>query len=423
MFACLHAPGNLPLLLECAQAFSPRVEETSPDTVVVDLAGLDHLFGTPQRIAEELARRNGVGASIAIAANPDAAVHAARGIRGVTVIAPGKEAAALAPLPLNLLSGSPDIAETLEQWGIRTFGELGALPDLGVAARLGAEGVHLQKLARGDGDRPLRPTQDPFRFEEELELEYPVELLEPLSFLLARLLNELCARLELRALAANQLRLLLKLENEKDHSLILNLPVPMRDAKTFGKLLQLNLSAHPPPAPIIAIRLAAEPVKPRFEQHGLFLPSTPDPEKMELTLARIANLVGERNTGTPTLVDTHHPDSFRMERFAAKPLPLKRHVHKSVETAGGSACAALRRFRPPKHVQVQTEGLRPVHIRGLAFQGAVLMCAGPWRTSGNWWTSEPWNRDEWDVALNDGGLYRMHRDIQTNRWFVEGNYD
>ena len=418
MFACLHAPGNLPLLLECAQAFSPRVEETSPDTVVLDLDGLDHLFGTPRQIAGELARRNGVGASIAIAANPDAAVHAARGIRGVTVIDPGKEAAALGPLPLNLLSGSPEIAETLDQWGIRTFGELAALPDLGVAARLGTEGVHLQKLARGDGDRPLRPAQDPPRFEEELELEHPVELLEPLSFLLARLLNELCARLESRALATNRLRLLLKLENETEHSLTLNLPVPMRDAKAFGKLLQLNLSAQPPQAPIIAIRLAAEPVKPRFEQHGLFLPSTPEPEKMELTLARIAHFVGERNIGTPTLIDTHRPDSFQ----------LKRSVHTSVDTAGRIACVtALRRFRPSRHVQVQRKGLHPVHISGhifqRVFQGAVVACAGPWRTSGDWWTSEPWNRDEWDVALSDGGLYRMHHDLQTNRWFLEGSYD
>ncbi|MGI8988314.1 MAG: DNA polymerase Y family protein [Bryobacteraceae bacterium] len=416
MFACLHAPGNLPLLLECAQAFSPQVEETSPDTVLLDIDGLDHLFGTPRQIAEALVRRNGVGASVAIAANPDAATHAARGIPGITIVPPGNEAAVLAPLPIHLLGGSADIAAILDQWGIRAFGELAALPDLGIAARLGPEGVHLQKLARGEGDRPLRPPETQFCFEEEFELDHPVELLELLSFLLARLLGGICAQLESRALAANRLRLRLQLEDETEHSLTLNLPVPMRDAKAFGKLLQLNLNAHPPRAPVIKIYLAAEPVKPRFEQHGLFLPCSPEPEKMELTLLRLSNLVGEKNAGTPKLLNTHRPDAFSMERFAAtgkktapKPLTCPR--------------AVLRRFRPSKHVQVRDKGGQPLHVSALSFRGDVIACAGPWRTSGDWETSEPWNRDEWDTALSDGALYRLHRDLQTNRWFVEGIYD
>ncbi|MDQ6665782.1 MAG: DNA polymerase Y family protein [Acidobacteriota bacterium] len=420
MFACLHAPGNLPLLLECAQAFSPQVEETSPDTVLLDIAGLDHLFGTPRQIAKALARRNGVGASIAIAANPDAAIHAARGFPGITTIPPGSEAAVLAPLPLNLLGGSPDTAGILDQWGIRTFGELAALPDLGIAARLGPEGVHLQKLARGEGDRPLRPPETQLCFEEEFELEHPVDLLEPLSFLLARLLNGICASLESRALAANQLRLRLQLEDETGYSLTLNLPVPMRDARAFGKLLQLNLSAHPPQSPVTKIHLAAEPVKPRFEQHGLFLPCSPEPEKMELTLLRLANLVGGKNAGTPKLLDTHRPDAFSMERFAA--IQKKTGVP-SVTCPATCPRAVLRRFRPPKHVQVRNKGAQPLYISGLSFQGEVIACAGPWRVSGDWWTSEPWNRDEWDVALSDGALYRLHRDLQTNRWFAEGIYD
>ncbi len=420
MFACLHAPGNLPLLLECAQVFSPRVEETSPDTVVLDLDGLDQLFGTPGQIADALARRNGVGANVAIAANPDAAVYATRGISGVTVIASGKEAAVLAPLPLNLLSGSPETAEMLDLWGIRTFGQFAALPELGVAARLGPEGVHLQKLARGEGDRPLRPAESPLRFEEELELEHPVELLEPLSFLLMRLLNEVCARLELRALAANRIRLQLKLEDRTEHSLDLNLPMPMRDPKAFGKLLQLNLSGNPPRAPIVAIRLTAEPARPRFEQHGLILPSSPEPEKMELTLARIGNLVGENNAGTPRLLDTHRPDAFRMERFAAA---VARNTARPIVSAPVSQRIALRRFRPPRYVQVYSRNFQPVRISAPAFQEAVVACAGPWRTSGDWWTSEPWSRDEWDVALSDGAVYRMHCDVRTNRWSLEGSYD
>ena len=207
MYACLHGPGNLALLVECARGFSPHVEENPPDTVVFDVRGLEALYGPPAALAREIERRVGVPANMAIAPNPDAAMHAARGFRGITVIGRGQEAAALAKLPLNLLGGSPETAELLYLWGIRTFGDLAKLPPLGVAARLGEEGVELQRLACGHGYRQLREIVDPLEFEAEMELEYPVELLEPLAFILGRLLSDVCGRLEARALATNEIRL------------------------------------------------------------------------------------------------------------------------------------------------------------------------------------------------------------------------
>jgi protein ImuB len=56
-------------------------------------------------------------------------------------------------------------------------------------------------------------------------------------------------------------------------------------------------------------------------------------------------------------------------------------------------------------------------------QGVVEDCSGPWRTSGDWWTSDPWERDEWDVALSSGALLRIHRDLKSGRWFLDGSYD
>ncbi|HZL57548.1 MAG TPA: hypothetical protein VFC21_10720, partial [Bryobacteraceae bacterium] len=123
MYACIHAPGNLSLAIECARGFSPHIEENPPDAVIFDVRGLESLYGPPSSLASEIERRAGMPANIAITSNPDAAMHAACGFRGVTVIAPGKEAETLASLPLNLLGGSPDTAELLHLWGIRTFGD------------------------------------------------------------------------------------------------------------------------------------------------------------------------------------------------------------------------------------------------------------------------------------------------------------
>src|SRR3984885_2354450 len=238
IFACLHAPGNLPLAIECARGFSPYVEENPPDSVIFDVRGLESLYGPPEMLAREIERRIGVPASIALASNPDAAMHAAHGICGVTVIAHGREAEALAPLPVNLLGAglsyatpdrmSSETAELLHLWGVRTFGEFAKLPPLGVAARIGDEAVHLQRLARGDGYRQLRPMIDPLEFEEELELDDPGELIEPLSFVLSRLLNDICGQLGARSLATNEIRLRLSLEdvrqseaNAPEHTVLL----------------------------------------------------------------------------------------------------------------------------------------------------------------------------------------------------------
>ena len=114
LFACLHVPGNLPLAVECARGFSLYIEENPPDTVIFDVRGLESLYGPPETLAREIGRRIGVPASLAIASNPDAAMHAAHGIRGVTVIAPGREAEVLASLPVNLLGVGLSVRAPIE---------------------------------------------------------------------------------------------------------------------------------------------------------------------------------------------------------------------------------------------------------------------------------------------------------------------
>lgn len=471
-------------LLECAQAFSPRVEETAADTVLMDLAGLAPLFGPPQKIAHELgqrARELGLGVRVAVAANPDAAVHAARGFSGVTFIPAGREAERLGPLPLEVLfldSGTEDaqqLLKTFDRWGVHTFRALAALPAVALSERLGAEGLCLQTLARGAASRPLVPVGAPLEFEEALELEHPVALLEPLAFLLNRMLEQLCARLAARALAIQELRLRLQLEggaaapslvtaragcprhSRRDAGATvfersLRFPLPTTDAKTLLKLLQLDLEAHPPGAPVVKITLAAEPARPRPPQGGLFLPLSPPPEKLELTLARLAGVVGEGNLGSAELRDTHRPDAFRMEKFgldsprrhgdreafrisnsefrmkeSAEPQEtLAATQNSSFKIHNSPPRLALRRFRPPRRAQVELHAGRPAEVRFGPVRGAVVDLAGPWRTSGEWWTGEGWARDEWDVALEEkggGALYRIYRDLESGAWFVEGSYD
>ncbi|HEX9109530.1 MAG TPA: hypothetical protein VF832_19950, partial [Longimicrobiales bacterium] len=307
MFACLYAPEHGAAAVECAQAFSPRVEETAPGAVVLEIDGLERLFGSPHEMAAammERAARSGFRPNLAMAANADAALAAARGFQGLSIVPQGDEAKFLGSLPLELLEPAPEIAETLARWGIRRFRDLAALPARGLVERLGPEGLRLRSLARGECERPLAPIEEPLEFSEELELEYPVEELEPLAFVLGRLLNGLIVRLGSRSLATTELRLRLKLEGGGACERTLRMPVPMLDARAFLKLLQLDLAANPPGAAIVHVRLEAEPVKPRVAQHGLFVPLAPEPEKLEVLLARLAAMAGQGNVGSPEILDT-----------------------------------------------------------------------------------------------------------------------
>jgi protein ImuB len=445
-------------LLDCAQSFSPCLEDSFCDTVLLDLAGMESLLGSLPEISRALHHRAavlGLEANVALASNPDAALLAARGMAGISVIPADQEAERLGPLPVDVLFAEPmngdekksaaRLLETLDRWGIRNLRALAALPQVSLSERLGQEGLRLQRLARGAALRTLVPVEEPMRFEEAIELEHSITLLEPLAFLLNRLLEQICARLGSRALSTQELRLTLELENfsaRHPQSKISNpqfvrtlrLPLPMLDAKVFLKLLQLDLNAHPPGAPIVKVHLAAEAARPRSAQGGLFLPPSPEPEKLELTLARIASLVGENNVGALELLDTHHPEGFRMQRFvaeASRKIPCQKAADPAEEK---SIVTALRRFRPALPANVTLEDGHPAQLvcpKRKEVQGAVFWKAGPWRASGDWWEREAWSRDEWDIALQNHArqngeavsFYRVVHDLLGGGWFVEGSYD
>ena len=463
-------------LLDCAHSFSPVVEDTACNTLLLDLAGLETLFGPLPKIARDIARRAsdlGLEVNVAVASNPDAAMLAARGFSGVTVIPEGKESERLGNLPLEILfaglfvDGNQSAAdakqknerllETLNRWGVRNLSALSALPETPIAERLGQEGVHLQRLARGAVSRTLVPVEPPLIFEETVELEFPLVLLEPVALLLECMLDRLCARLASRALAAQELRLQLELENvsaipgdlptpktrnsqlgtHNSFTRTLRLPVPMLDSKVFLKLLQLDLKAHPPGAPILKVHLSAEPSRPRPGQSGLFLPTSPEPEKLELTLARISGIVGEDKVGAVEVLDTHRPESFRLQHFLPTPAEHRQNKRsKENEKQNGHSerttpLTALRIFRPPLRTTVTLRHGKPVRIdcrrrKDKDVEGDIVWLAGPWRSSGDWWQHEGWAREEWDIALQGAAglaLYRLVRDLLSGRWFVEGTYD
>ncbi|MBZ5524352.1 MAG: DNA polymerase Y family protein [Acidobacteriia bacterium] len=322
-------------LLDCAFSFSPRVESTAPGIVILDLEGTEKLFGPAQSAAQQIAQRAaefGLEVHVAVASNPDAAQCAARGFPGITIIPAGEEAQRLGLLPVDVLSPSTEILETLDSWGIRSFSALALLPPVPVVQRLGQQGLQLQKLARGESRRPLVPAEETRDFVESFEFEEPVETLESLTFILNRLLQQLCGRLSSRSLATNELRLRLELATwergaarpQKElYERAWKLPLPIQDPRVLFRLVYLDLESNTLTAPIRRLVVRALPVKPRVAQGGLFVPPSPEVEQLEITLARIRGVVGavdaqgRASVGSPKVLDSHKPESFAMEPFVA----------------------------------------------------------------------------------------------------------
>lgn len=491
MFVCLVrdslSPSRPGVLEAVARACSPRVEPHGTDVVVCDATGLTRVIGMPAVIAEEMRRMawaREVGVRIAIAGSKTAAWLLAHSRPGTTIVPPGEEARRLERLPLSALLSLPDtrgakkspsgkwrpklqlrqdaagpegpaytrteppsseVKDTLaifDRWGLVTLGDLARLPRADVLSRTGPIGVRLHQAACGEDDVPMVPVDEAPRYVERMELEWPVEGLEPLSFVLARMCDALSATLARADRGAVTLTTRLRLVTKATHERTLTLPSPMRESKTLRTLILLDLEAHPAPAGIDVVEVECGVTPGRIAQGSLLAYTVPTPEDLSTLIARLTALVGDTRVGAPVVVDTHNPRVSSMKPFVlgtqapgtqapgTKP-PALSTQHEASAFAKASAdkpSTSMRRVRPAVPVRVTVERGRPVRValsERSESKGIVTTAAGPWRTSGHWWTSDAltWDRDEWDVALDTGVVYRLARDRQTDRWELEGEVD
>ncbi|MFN7979618.1 MAG: hypothetical protein U0P30_15905 [Vicinamibacterales bacterium] len=504
MFAALSSvTAPVDTLVRVAQSFSPRVE-ISGALVVCDLDGLERLFGGPHDVAAQMRRAlvDAGAVRLAVAPTHTAACLLALGRHGVSVAPTIAEArTALAALPVATLAqwddaGGPvapptpagnespagwrhprdshegaqtrrrvrgqvrlqpgsrraldavrqratQAIDVLRRWGVRTLGQLVELPSDELASRLGALGPRWQHAARGEDLAPLVPLAHDEPFESSIALEWPVEGLEPLSFVLGRVLEPLALRLERADRGAAVLTTDLHLTTREVHTRTLQLPAPMRDAKTLRTLILLDLESHPPSAAIDRVVVRVEPTPGRIVQWSLIERAQPSVEQVSTLVARLGALMGESHVGSPALVDTWRPGAFTMRAFNGAGNGEQATGNKTENSgaqkfdADAGSSIAFRRFRLPVPARVTVKDGRPIRLtpdrRGVS-GGAIVESAGPWRTSGHWWeqptdASHPataasaWDRDEWDVLLADGVACRVYLERDVGQWFVEGMFD
>ena len=402
-------------LLAAAFSVSPQVELTAPGTCTLDLAGLDGARREPalRRVLAELAAA-GLEASAAIAPTPVLAFYTACQTMPGEVLAGTREG--LAPLPLAVADPTPEQAAILHQWGIKTLGQLTALKKADVTHRLGRSGLELWERAHGGSVRPLQVKSPPREFVARQDCEHELETLEPLLFLFRRFIDRLAAELRNAHVAAQALELRLKLADDTSHDHLIRLPEPVSDPEILFRALHAYLETVRTSAPIVGVHLRIQPERSLVRQRGLFDGGLRDPHGFADTLARVMALVGSDRVGTPVSANSHRPDGFQL----VPPAPtLEPPPQGFVHPPRG---LPLRRYRPPLPATVALDA-QPAFVWTTTARGPVVVARGPWQTSGDWWEQpRSWQREEWDVELDGGGLYRLAR-IPGQGWFVEGEYD
>ncbi|HEX5068669.1 MAG TPA: hypothetical protein VFV78_00530 [Vicinamibacterales bacterium] len=469
MICCLvrESDARAGLLAEIARACSPRVELHGDRAAVFDASGLSRVIGAPPEIAREvqaLAEEQGIGVRIALAPTRVAAWLLAHGRTGITVVNQDQSRATLAALPVSVLACLPgilrirgslakaaaeharsravvqavknDAIATLLRWGLRTLGQVAALPRADVRTRLGDEGARLHQAACGEDADPLVPAGEAAAFLERMVLDWPIEGLEPLTFVLARLCDALSVSLERADRGAVSITTTLQLVSRESHQRTLNLPAPMRESKTLRTLILLDLESHPPSAGIDVVTVAATVVPGRIVQGSLLDRALPAPEQLATLTARLRALAGESRVGAPAVLNSHDDRGAGMQSFSVTPSASQampagtRPLNDAgpVRDRTGVPCAVVRRFRLPIAARVEVERGGPVRV--IASSSAIpasdiVNRAGPWRSSGRWWSTDgrAWDRDEWDVELAGGGCYRLARDRKSGAWEIEGEID
>jgi len=437
-------------MLDVALSLSPRPELAkrasglflSEGAVYVDASGIDALHTSESAFASMLharAERAGIRGVVALASSRSIAQLIARhlahlsllptssseGVSSETtrILSPKGELAFLSPLPIDLLDPDDRTAQALTRFGIHSIRDLLRLPRRDLAARLGPGLLTLVARARGEENEPPLAEPRVASLEEGMDLESPIESLEPLSFVFRGLVSRLTERLSLRALGCVELRLALQLSNGARESRQIGVASPCQDERILLRLLRLALESKPPAAAIEQVTLILEGVPLRREQLDFFLPRGPSPNELDQTLAELAAICGSERVGLPLVVDDHRPGAFALKPFAERKPRSKRQIETNRHTQRKPRLT-LRALRPPQQAEVQVERGNPVFLRSAVSQGEILRSAGPWRTTGHWWEeSTHFAIDHYDVQMSDGSVLRLGFDWKTNRWQVDGLYD
>lgn len=399
--------------LDALDAVSPLIDDVRPGLAFLEMRGMP---GTPPQWIEH-ARTILDGAHVRVRFGIGANRIAARGAaftKDGTIFPAGRERALLAPLPLSVLEMGEDVIERLRLLGIERLGDLARLPHGPFVRRFGARAARWHALARGQDTTPFVPRAHVAVIEAALLGEGQAQDEAQVFFALRMLLARIASDLERSGRRAGALELAIELEDAQTHRFDIVLAAPTAQERAMFDVVRAKLEGVTFPAAIVGLRVRAAGLEEGGEALVLLAGDDFDPQAVALTIARLESVLGTPVQRARTKEAHALEDRFSYERFE---LPKRTVLRDGAETQVEAVVPQLRLLTVAE-IPVRLRAGEPALIGDPP--RAVLECAGPWRIDTGW-PDHDVVRDEYDVLLEDGELYRIYR--QGNHWYVRGAYD
>ena len=426
------------------ERFTPRVEIVRPGVCACATRGPSRYFGGDDALAALVADAVPGSCSVGIADGLFAAELAAR--RG-HVVPPGEAPRFLAPFPVGVLVSDDDdhdevadFVDLLLRMGIRTLGDLAALPAAAVAGRFGSIGATAHRLARGRDERSVDPRAIPLDLTVSAELDPPAERVDTAAFTAKALADELRDRLQERALACTRVAVEAETEHGESLSRVWRLDGAI-SAATLADRVRWQLdgwlsgsAAVRPTSGVTRLRLVPEEVvADDGRQLGFWGGDRAADERAARAFARVQGMLGPDAVVTAIVTGGRSPaDQVRLVPWGeardggdAMPWP-GRLPSPSPATVHPSAVAA----------EVVDESGEPVTVTGraavaraparLSVDGGrwadVIAWAGPWPVDERWWDPPARRRRaRWQMVTAEGEAHLLA--VEGGRWSVEATYD
>ena len=217
------------------------------------------------------------------------------------VVPPGASARFLSSLPLDALD-RPELVDVLRRLGLRTLGDLAALPATDVLARFGNEGALAHRLASGLDERTPDTRPLPPEFTVEAELDPPAERVDTAAFVGRTLATELHGRLGARGHACARVLIVAETEHGERLERLWRLDQSMagcvaghhrRPGPLAARWLAQRHRPHRPSAGISLLRLVPDELAPSGgRQLGFWGGAAGADERAARALARLEGLLG-----------------------------------------------------------------------------------------------------------------------------------
>lgn len=428
MLLCVSANADVPSweeLLDALDTVSPLIDDVRPGLAFVDM------HGSPGHPAEWLRRtREAIApfvldARLGIGRNKTCA-RAAANVGDGTICPAGEERSFLAPLSLALLEIDPKIVERLRLLGIERIGDLARMPHGPFVRRFGPEAARWHACACGRDPAPFVPRAHSVAIEAAMFGEGRAGDEAQVIFALRVLLSRICSDLERCGKRAGSLQLDIELEDAATRCFDVLLASPTVRERDMLDVVRAKLGGVRFEAPIVGLRVRAGRLEEGGEKVALFADGDFDPQAIAVAISRLEAMLGEPVRQARTRSAHVLEERFMYDRY----VPERTHVTLSKAAEGrvvegrGTAETLIPQLRlmAVTEIDVRVRNGEPAAVASDAKPPrAVVECSGPWRVEIGWFSDAYVVRDEYDVLLDDGELYRIYR--QGAQWYLRGNYD